>query len=89
MPDTPVRDFEEARKVFLCAQRWIQRAKQYYTLEEHASDHVEVVREHSQLFKALIFFESDLDRSVVGGRAKGTAERAVLWIFFCGFVGCS
>ncbi|XP_043230360.1 KIF-binding protein-like [Amphibalanus amphitrite] len=62
MTDTPVRDFEEARKVFLCAQRWIQKAKQYYTLEEHASDHVEVVREHSQLFKALIFFESDLDR---------------------------
>ncbi|XP_037072888.1 KIF-binding protein-like [Pollicipes pollicipes] len=62
MPDSPVRDFEEARRVFLCAQRWIQRAKEYYSLQEHASDHVEVVREHSQLFKALIFFESDLDR---------------------------
>lgn len=57
-----VVEFEEARGVFLCGLRWLTAARQYYTLEDHASDHVSLTQEMSQLYKALAFFESAEDR---------------------------
>lgn len=57
-----VQTFEEARPVFLCGQRALERACRFYTLEEHAGDHIELARLHSRLYKALVFFEPDLQR---------------------------
>lgn len=60
--DSYVLTFEEARAVFLNAQQWLNQAKLFYTLNEHASDHVQVVEDLSELYRNLIFFEDDDDR---------------------------
>lgn len=60
--DTTVSTFEEARSIFLPAQKWINAAKEYYVLDGHVSDHIEIVRDNSKLFQLLCFFETDLER---------------------------
>lgn len=54
--------YEDARQTFLFAQRHLNKAKEYYSLECHASDHVQVVQDHSQLFKHLTAFENEEDK---------------------------
>jgi hypothetical protein len=60
--DKYVLIYEDARKVFLNAQDWLTKAKQYYTLDGHASDCVHITQDHSQLYKYLAFFEEDEER---------------------------
>uniref|UniRef100_A0A8C5Q995 KIF-binding protein n=1 Tax=Leptobrachium leishanense TaxID=445787 RepID=A0A8C5Q995_9ANUR len=55
-------DFKEAREVFLIGQKYVNEAKEFFQLDGHVSDHVEVVRDHSALFKVLAFFEEDDER---------------------------
>ncbi|ELU13558.1 hypothetical protein CAPTEDRAFT_229238 [Capitella teleta] len=54
--------FADARKVFLIAQQWINSAEQFYTLDGHCTDHVELVQDHSKLYKLLAFFELNFGR---------------------------
>lgn len=54
--------FEEAREVFLKGQGWLNRAKEFYQLDGHCTDHVELLKDHSRLFTVLAFFEADLSR---------------------------
>lgn len=54
--------YEDARKVFLHAQGWLNKAKKYYTLDGHASDCVQIIQDMSQLYKYLAFFEEDEER---------------------------
>lgn len=58
----PVSTFEEMRPLFLCGLRHFTEARQYYSLEDHASDHVSITQDMSQLYKALAFFEPSEDR---------------------------
>lgn len=51
---------EAAKNVFLFAQRKIEESKQFYSLEEQASGHVEVVQDHSLLYKLLAYFEGEV-----------------------------
>ena len=60
--DQFVKDFESARKVFLTVQKWLNAAKEFYVLDGHCTDHVEIVQDHSRLFKLLANFEPDFDR---------------------------
>ncbi|PNF37182.1 KIF1-binding protein [Cryptotermes secundus] len=60
--DKHILVYEDARKVFVDAQKWLAKAKQYYTLDEHASDCVQIVQDLSQLYKYLAFFEEDEKR---------------------------
>lgn len=62
MADTEVLMFDDAREVFLATQKHLNKAKEYYSLEDHASDHVQVVQDHSQLYKHLSSFEEDEER---------------------------
>ncbi|CAH1792549.1 unnamed protein product [Owenia fusiformis] len=57
-----VLDFEEARKVFLCVQRWLNSAKEFYKLDGHCTDYVEIIQDYSKVFKLLSFFEMDFER---------------------------
>lgn len=59
-----VRDFDEGRVVFLATQRWINIAKEYYILDEFASDYIEIITDYCDAFKYLAFFEPNLDRWV-------------------------
>lgn len=59
-----VRDFAEARAVFMPSQRWINVAKEYYNLEEFAGDYIDLMTDYASLFKYLAFFEPNLDRQI-------------------------
>ncbi|KAF7669376.1 hypothetical protein LDENG_00192940 [Lucifuga dentata] len=55
-------DFTEARAVFLVGQTYVTQAKDYFQMDGHVTDHIEILQDHSLLFKALAFFEEDLER---------------------------
>ncbi|CAH2322021.1 KIF1-binding [Pelobates cultripes] len=55
-------DFKEAREVFLIGQNYVNEAKEYFQLDGHVTDHIEIIRDHSALFKVLAFFEDDYER---------------------------
>ncbi|XP_062320006.1 KIF-binding protein [Osmerus eperlanus] len=55
-------DFQEARAVFLVGQSYVNEAKEYFEMDGHVTDHIEILQDHSSLFKALAFFEEDLER---------------------------
>ena len=54
--------FEQAREVFLVAQKWVNLAKEYYVLDGHCTDYVAIVQDNSTLFKHLANFEKDFER---------------------------
>ncbi|KAK6181184.1 hypothetical protein SNE40_009099 [Patella caerulea] len=60
--DKPLLVFNDARKVFLVIQEWIQSAKGYYKMDGHCSDYIQLVQDHSTAYKHLLFFEMDIDR---------------------------
>lgn len=60
--DTYILDYNDARLVFLNIQKWLDQAKTYYTLDEHASEHVQIVQEMALMYKYLSFFEESEDR---------------------------
>lgn len=55
-----IENYSSASKVFLFGQSKVQEATKYFTLEEHATDHVSISQDHSSLFKLLASFEPDL-----------------------------
>ncbi|RWS28743.1 hypothetical protein B4U80_07399 [Leptotrombidium deliense] len=62
IPCKIVTQFDDARTVFLEAQNYVNQAKEYYALDEHASDYVDCVQDNSKLYRLLAFFETDSDR---------------------------
>ncbi|XP_014679687.1 PREDICTED: KIF1-binding protein homolog [Priapulus caudatus] len=60
--DVRVANFEQARGVFLVAQRRLADAREFYSLYHHASDYAELARDSSLLYKLLAFFEPDFER---------------------------
>ncbi|CAK9813473.1 KIF-binding protein [Anthophora plagiata] len=60
--DKYLLNFDDAKLVFLNMQKWLNQAKLYYTLEDHASDYIIIVQDISQGYKYLSFFETDKDR---------------------------
>lgn len=54
--------FDDAREVFLTCQNWLNKAKEYYSLESLASDYIKIVQDHSQALSHLAFFEDDEER---------------------------
>ncbi|KAA0717906.1 KIF1-binding protein -like protein [Triplophysa tibetana] len=55
-------DFDEARAIFLVGQCYVGQAKEYFAMDGHVTDHIEILQDHSALFKVLAFFELDLER---------------------------
>ncbi|XP_078035357.1 KIF-binding protein [Augochlora pura] len=60
--DQYLLDFNDARPVFLNVQKWLNEAKSYYTLNEHASVHVTIAKSLAEAYYQLAFFEDDYDR---------------------------
>ncbi|KAG7333847.1 hypothetical protein KOW79_002254 [Hemibagrus wyckioides] len=54
--------FDEARAIFLVGQNYVTQAKEYFEMDGHVTDHIEILQDHSALFKVLAFFEEDLER---------------------------
>lgn len=57
-----VRDFDEGRIIFLATQRWINVAKEYYIIDQYATDYIDIITDYSDAFKYLSFFEPSLER---------------------------
>lgn len=60
--DMYLLDFNDARPVFLNIRKWLDKAKEYYTFENHASDYAWIAQDLSQAYKYLAFFEDNEDR---------------------------
>ena len=56
------KNYEEAKEIFMCGLRWFNDAKNYFTLDDHASTHTEISQEISTLYKLLAAFEPSPDR---------------------------
>ncbi|XP_076749672.1 KIF-binding protein [Xylocopa sonorina] len=76
--DKYLLDFDDARSVFLNVQKWLEQAKAYYTLENHASDHILIVQDISQAYKYLSFFEEHEDRQAKMHQRRITVLENVL-----------
>ncbi|XP_067129149.1 KIF-binding protein [Centruroides vittatus] len=57
-----ILNFEKARIVFHSVQNWLKVAKDYFTLDGHTTDYVQLTQDSSRLYKLLAFFESNADR---------------------------
>lgn len=55
-------DYEQARVVFLKAQQILNETKDYFKLDGFVTDHCEILRDLSDLYAALAFFEADTSR---------------------------
>ncbi|XP_054468650.1 KIF-binding protein [Anoplopoma fimbria] len=55
-------DFTEARAVFLVGQNYVTQAKDYFQMDGYVTDHIEILQDHSALFRGLAFYEEDLER---------------------------
>ncbi len=88
--EIPLR-YEQAREVFLKAQTIINEVKVFFVLDGFVTDHSEIVRDLSELYNSLIFFEKDLDRRCKLQKRRyfifltKTLEIDVLKIFFIRF----
>ena len=60
VPCQLVDSMESARPLFIFGQQQVDVAKRYFTDEEFASDYASIIQDHSNLFKHLVHFESDL-----------------------------
>ena len=50
------------RCICLQCQEFINEAKKFYTIDEFCTDYIELVQDHSKLFKNLSRFESSSER---------------------------
>lgn len=54
-----VLTYDDAKLVFLNAQSWLTKAKEYYTIESEASEYARIQQDHASLYKYLAFFDDD------------------------------
>jgi hypothetical protein len=57
--DQFVLTFEDAKCVFLTAQSYLNEAKEYYSLENEASQYARIIQDYASLYKQLAFFEDN------------------------------
>uniref|UniRef100_A0A8C4EP67 KIF-binding protein n=1 Tax=Dicentrarchus labrax TaxID=13489 RepID=A0A8C4EP67_DICLA len=55
-------EFTEARAIFLVGQNYVTQAKEFFQMDGYVTDHIEILQDHSALFRGLAFFEEDLER---------------------------
>jgi hypothetical protein len=60
--DKYLLDFNDAKEVFVNVQKWLDDAQKFFTLENQASDYVQIIQDMSQLYKNLAFFEENEDQ---------------------------
>lgn len=55
--DQFVLTMQDARKVFTNIHKWLNKAHEYYTINNLASDYIEIAQDKSQMYANLAFFE--------------------------------
>lgn len=61
IPSFPVRDYDQAKRVFKHAMARLESARQFFTLDERCSDHIGCVLDQAQLYANLIPFEPEIE----------------------------
>ncbi|KAK9891691.1 hypothetical protein WA026_015659 [Henosepilachna vigintioctopunctata] len=59
--DNYILTLSEAKAVFLNAQNWLISSQTYYSLENLASDFIDIALSHSQLYLDLLFFDDNAE----------------------------
>lgn len=57
--DQFVLTYDDAKQVFLEAQSYLNKAKEYYSLENEASQYARIIQDYASLYKNLAFFDDD------------------------------
>lgn len=57
--DQFVLTMQDARGVFTNIQKWLNKAHEYYTMNNLASDYIEIAQDKSQMYANLAFFEDN------------------------------
>ena len=68
----------KARLLFLAGQKHLNEAMEFYKLDGYVTHYVEIVQDHSQLFKYLAFFDTDLERQCKMCKRRADMLSAVL-----------
>lgn len=56
VPTALPTDFATAKVAYLAGAEWVVRSKAFFTLEDHVTDYVTTLQDHSCLYKRLAFF---------------------------------
>lgn len=51
--------FDDAKPIFLAVQNWLNKAKEYYTLDSEASEYAKIVQDQASAYKYLAFYDFD------------------------------
>ncbi|XP_037052408.1 KIF-binding protein [Bradysia coprophila] len=51
--------FDDAKPIFLAIQTWLNKAKEYYTLDSEASEYAKIVQDQASAYKYLAFYDFD------------------------------
>lgn len=57
LPCDLIESYQGAKPLFLVCEKHLGVAKQYYTLESHASEYMKIIQDHSSAYKLLAHFE--------------------------------
>lgn len=57
----PITDYQTAVEIFKLGKQFIDQAKEYYTLNEQASDYVDCIQDMSRLYRYMAMFITDSD----------------------------
>ncbi len=60
--DQWVQTVDDAKAVFLAVTRWLNDSKQYYVIDGHCTDYVEIIQDNSKAYKLLANFDPDFER---------------------------
>lgn len=56
------KTYDDAKALFLCGQKWLQKSKDFYVFDGYVSDFIEINQDLSQLYKYLAFFDDSFER---------------------------
>ncbi|XP_066154175.1 KIF-binding protein-like [Euwallacea fornicatus] len=61
VPTSVITSVEEAKCLFAYTQKWIKRARLFYTLRDYPLQYVNLSLDESELYRFMAFYEEDLD----------------------------
>ncbi|ORC89597.1 putative L-ribulokinase [Trypanosoma theileri] len=59
-----IETFDDARECFKEGNKWFNEALKYYLYDGSCTDHIEIIRDITRLYEALIHFEDNRDRII-------------------------
>ncbi|XP_066257520.1 KIF-binding protein-like [Euwallacea similis] len=61
IPTSTITSIEEAKRLFAYMQKWIKKARLFYTLRDYPLQYVNLSLDASEMYRFMAFYEKDLD----------------------------